>query len=753
MNRTYVCLLSLFFALAGCQVTHTDHPSAQPGTAVNGAGVATAPEHELTRHDQAIADQIGLDPSELARLQSIPLFEFEERDLNTYLPFVRVRLPDLRDRVIHLARRNIGQPYKLYLLGEFPFELHDPLPLHNLAKSDCVVFVEHVYAKALSHDWTSFFSLLQRIRYRDGQIGVASRNHYTEADWNPNNAWLVTDLTRAIGGDRVMEFTQRVDRARFLKNRYQVEHEIPVETIHESFIPFEAFEEVLPHLENGDLVNVVNGRQGGYWVGHVGLVAIGEDGTVNFLHSTQPRVVEESFETYITRRTARLAEQEEAGRARLYGFKVLRLEKDPLANLMALDGPDAPRLQAPEGARLSHMKTKSSTPAVTPGIDRLLTDKRHLIKGKRIGLITNPTGLTADGRQNIDALVADPDIDLVALFGPEHGVRGEYFAGDLVADAVDSVTGIPMYSLYGATRRPKPEWLEGLDALVYDIVDTTNRSYTFIYTMAFAMEAARDAGIPFIVADRPAPMGGNLVDGNILDPSKGTSFVGLYPIAYIYGMTPGELARYFNTEFEIGCDLHVAGMKGWRRDMTWGQTGLLWVLPSQHVPRWETSYFLAITGIFGELHTVNEGVGFTLPFEMTGAPWIDRREFAEELNSRGLPGLFFRPHVWIPRYGSRADVKVEGVQLHITDYSKVRPVEASMHIMEVLRKLYPEHKPLGDDDDERSQGRIRMFNRVMGTDTVRLDLLAGKSAEEIIASWQPEVEEFMEKRARYLIYK
>ena len=393
------------------------------------------------------------------------------------------------------------------------------------------------------------------------------------------------------------------------------------------------------------------------------------------------------------------------------------------------------------------------TPTVVPGIDVLLTEKRDLVRGKKIGLISNPTGITADGRQNIDALFADPEIELVALFGPEHGVRGDFYAGDKVGSDTDSVTGLPVHSLYGATRRPKAEWLEGLDAIVYDILDTGNRSYTYIYSMAYAMEAARDAGIPFIVCDRPNPMGGNLVDGNILDTAKGTSFVGLYPIAYLYGMTPGELARYFNQEFNIHCDLQIVPMKNWSRDMTFDETGLLWVLPSQHVPRWESAFHLAITGTFGELHNMNEGVGFTLPFEMIGAPWIDRQEFADTLNARNLPGLHFRPHVWVPRYGTHNGEKVQGVQVHLIDHAQVRPLSTSVTIMEVLQTLYPEHHPLGNSETKADQGRISMFNKVMGTDQLRADLLAGKTAPEIIASWQPEIDAFLLKRAKYLIYK
>lgn len=769
MTRLLVLSL-LAAALTGCQAPHqmpAPHPApvpplagASPISTETGRAApqrpeapADAPAAHLADRDREIAEQLGLDPQELARLIATPLYEFEETDLNIYLPYLHELLPELRDRIVHLGRKNIGQSYELYLLGEFPFETHDPLPLYNLQKSDCVVFSEHVYAMALTKDWPSFFTLLQRIRYANGQIGVATRNHYTEGDWNPNNSWLVHDITRELGGDAVIPYDQRVDRAKFLKNRYQIERDIPVQNLRDHFIPFERIEEVKPHLRDGDFVNIVNGRNGGYWVGHVGLVSIADDGTVNFLHSAQPRVREEPMDEYIRRRSAEIAERDAAGQARFFGFKFLRLQENPLANLRTLDGPEAPRIQAPSESRLSQlMNNPGNTPAVLPGIDILLNEQRDPIRGKRIGLITNPTGITAAGRQNIDALHEDPEIELAALFGPEHGVRGEFYGGDKVASEVDPVTGIQVYSLYGATRRPKPEWLEGLDALVYDIVDTTNRSYTFVYTMAYAMEAARDAGIPFIVLDRPAPMGGDLVDGNILDVSKGTSFVGLYPIAYLYGMTPGELARYFNRECGIGCDLQVVEMRGWRRSMTFNETGLLWVLPSQHVPRWETSYYLAITGTFGELHRMNEGVGFTLPFEMVGAPWIDRQEFAEELNGRDLPGLFFRPHTWIPRYGTYKGEKVDGVQVHISDYSKVRPVSASIHIMEALQKLYPEQNPLGDPEDEQSRGRIRMFNQVMGTDQVRADLLAGRSAEEIIESWQPDVEEFMETRAQYLIY-
>ncbi len=738
MSKLPLIFLASLLAVSGC----ANSPSASTADPVPAAGSPSQPAGEpaakpppLDANAEQIADRLGLDKAQLASLIATPLYQFSEDDVHLYLQYLHEAVPDPRDRVVHLARKNIGQPYELYLLGEFPFETYDDQPLYDLTKSDCVVFAEHTYAMALGEDWPAFFRLLQRIRYSDGEIGVATRNHYTEADWNPGNAWLVKDITREIGGEHALPFTQRVDRARFLKNRYQIDRDIPVEVIQEVYLPFEQVDLARPHLRDGDMFNIVTGRGDGRWVSHVGLVAIGENGAVNLIHSASPRVREESIDDFVRRNTARIAERDANGQSRFYGFKFLRLRSNPLANLAAVDS------------------RGQTGPAVTPGIDVLLTSRRDLVDGKRIGLVTNPTGILADGRQNIDALHADPEIELAALFGPEHGVRGHYYAGDKVSAETDPATGVPVHSLYGATRKPKPEWLADLDVLVYDILDTGNRSYTFIYTMAYAMEAARDAGIPFVVCDRPNPLGGNLVDGNILDESQGTSFVGLYPIAYLYGMTPGELARYFNTEFGIGADLYVVEMEGWRRDMTFGDTGLPWVLPSQHVPRWETAWHLAITGTIGELHTINEGVGFTLPFEMAGAPWIDRDELAAELNSRGLPGLFFRPHTWVPRYGTHSGQTVQGVQIHITDAVAVRPVSAGIHLMHALQNQYPDQLPLGDETDEKSSGRISMFNKVMGTNAVRLDLLAGKSAEEIIASWQPAVDEFMAKRAKYLLYR
>jgi hypothetical protein len=287
---------------------------------------------------------------EMAALRSKPLYEFSPREVDAYLKHLHATEPSLRNRIVHLARKNINQPYELYLLGEAPFEQIDAQPIYCLDKSDCVVFAEHTLAMALSDSWPSFMSMLQRIRYKDGRIGVVTRNHYTEADWNRNNTWLARDVTDEIGGESVVSFTQKVDRAKFLKGRYEIEEPISIETIEESFIPYERIESVKSRLRDGDIVNFVTGRDGGYWVGHVGLVARGSDGTVNLIHSAKPNVREEPVEAYIERFTRDAAEKDAAKKARFRGFKFLRLADDPIANLRVVDGAAAPRVTTPPGS-------------------------------------------------------------------------------------------------------------------------------------------------------------------------------------------------------------------------------------------------------------------------------------------------------------------------------------------------------------------------------------------------------------------
>jgi hypothetical protein len=289
-----------------------------------------------------------------------PLYQFTEAEVGAYLGPLQAREPDLRKRILHLARKNIGQPYELYLLGEMPFETHDPQPLYCLGKSDCLVFAEHIYAMALGRDWSSFMRLLQRIRYRDGRIGVATRNHYTEADWNPSNRWLVREITGELAAGTAVKFRQRIDRSKFLEGRYKLKTSFPIEEHADAYLPYAEIARAAPHLRDGDFVNVVRGIVkpgvavndtfgGSAWVGHVGLVAHGPDGTLHIIHSAEPAVREETMAQFIARETAQNAERDQAGKARLLGFKFLCLEDDPLARLRELDGADAPRVTLLDG--------------------------------------------------------------------------------------------------------------------------------------------------------------------------------------------------------------------------------------------------------------------------------------------------------------------------------------------------------------------------------------------------------------------
>jgi uncharacterized protein YbbC (DUF1343 family) len=409
-----------------------------------------------------------------------------------------------------------------------------------------------------------------------------------------------------------------------------------------------------------------------------------------------------------------------------------------------------PLLTAAMMAGCSMLSAQSREPAVKPGIEVLLSEELQLdlLRGKRVGLITNPTGVDHDLVSTIDLLNEHPEIELVALFGPEHGVRGDAYAGEHVEDVTDPKTGVPVHSMYGDTRRPREEWLEGIDVLVSDIQDVGSRSYTYIYTMAYGMEAAAAAGIPFVVLDRPNPSGAHIVDGNILDPEFYSGFVGMYPIPYQYGMTPGEVAQMFNEEFnEAKCELHVVPMRGYRRDMFQDDTGLPFVPASTHIPRADVAIYYNLTGIIGEIRHVSIGVGYTLPFETIAAPWMDRDLLCDTLRAENIPGLNFRPTSYRPRYGAWADEMCHGVQIFITDRDALRPVTAQVKIMEVLQRLFPDDSPFTDEHAQRW-----LFDEVMGTPDVREAILAGQTAEEITAAWQPAVEEFMVMRSQYLIY-
>jgi uncharacterized protein YbbC (DUF1343 family) len=391
-------------------------------------------------------------------------------------------------------------------------------------------------------------------------------------------------------------------------------------------------------------------------------------------------------------------------------------------------------------------------PVVRTGIDVLVENNFSILKGKRVGLITNPTGVTTGLVSAVDVFAHSDQMTLVALFGPEHGVRGDASAGSRIDSYIDSATGIPVYSLYGKTTKPTAEMLKGIDVLVYDIQDIGVRSYTYINTMAKAMAAAAEHGIEFVILDRPNPLTGNTIEGNVLD-TKFKSFVGMFPIPYVYGMTCGELATMLNNEGWLEgrrkCKLTVVTMQGWKRSMWWEDTGLQWVPTSPHIPNAATALFCAATGIIGELDGLSVGVGYTLPFQLVGATWIDAAQLAQELNGKNIPGVYFRPIIYTPFYGAMQGKQVNGVQIYLLDRSEVNLVSLQLYIVQMINELYPARDVFVHSDSSR----IKMFDNVMGTDAVRIALEKKVPAAVIIADWKKEVDAFVPLRNKYLLYE
>ncbi|HXX63546.1 MAG TPA: DUF1343 domain-containing protein [Bacteroidota bacterium] len=386
---------------------------------------------------------------------------------------------------------------------------------------------------------------------------------------------------------------------------------------------------------------------------------------------------------------------------------------------------------------------------VRSGIEVLREENFAPLRGKRVGLITNPTGVDRKLQSTIDILRSAPGVTLVAVFGPEHGVSGTHGPG--VSVESDTSRGLPVYSLYGKTRKPTPEMLKGIDLLVYDIQDIGCRSYTFISTMGLAMEAARDAGIGFVVLDRPDPLGGERVEGNIIE--KGfESFVGAYPIPYLYGLTCGELARFINGEGLLQgggrCSLEVIAMKGWRRSMKFQDTGLPWVPPSPHIPEIATACHYPSTGILGELGVLSEGVGYTIPFKVLAAEWIDPEAMAGKMNGLNIDGVRFRPIRFAPFYGTKKDKDLGGVQIYISDSTKASLMSIQFRFLEAQSELYPEKNPFAMADSSR----LRMFDKVAGTDKVRLLFAKRMKYEDLRPLLERDVAPFRARAAKYLLY-
>ena len=377
------------------------------------------------------------------------------------------------------------------------------------------------------------------------------------------------------------------------------------------------------------------------------------------------------------------------------------------------------------------------------GIEVLLDQRIDLLRGKRVGLVTNATGLDSQLRSDVDRFAARKDFTLVALFGPEHGVRGDVQAGDKVASSRDTVTGLPVHSLYGEHREPTPAMLAGIDVLVFDIQDIGTRFYTYPYTLAGVMRAAKRAGIPVIVADRPDPLGGALIEGPVLEPAL-ASFVGLFPIPLRHGMTLGELATLFNSEFGIGAELHVVAMQGWARGDEPLRGALPWVPPSPNMPTPDTALVYPGMGLL-EGTNVSEGRGTTRPFETIGAPWIDAPALAVRLNALALPGVRFRPTWFTPTFSKHAGQVCGGVQLHVTDRTAFRPVRTGIAVLKALHDQHPK-------DFAFLPGEPPFFDRLVGVPWLREAIARGDTLDAIEARWQPPLADFSRVRQRYLLY-
>lgn len=390
-------------------------------------------------------------------------------------------------------------------------------------------------------------------------------------------------------------------------------------------------------------------------------------------------------------------------------------------------------------------------PKVKPGIEVLRENNFDILKGKRVGLITNPTGVDNDLRSTIDILHESPEVNLVALFAPEHGVRGDIPAGQKVTASTDKATGVKVYSLYGATRKPTPEMLKDIDVLVYDIQDNGCRSYTFISTMGLAMEQCARLGKEFVVLDRPDPLGGNKTEGPVTEPDC-ISFVSQYPIPYIYGLTPGELARLLYEEKMLSTDkplkLTVVPMKGWNRDMLFSDTGMPWVLPSPHIPSAETAVYYPATGIAGELDYLNIGVGYTIPFRTFAASWINGRDLADNLNSLQLPGVMFRPISYKPYYGFGKATDLNGVEVYVTDFDKAELTLVQFYVMQELARMYPAHKASAG----ASPARFGMFDKVCGSKAVRTGFFKRHRVEDIDRLWHKDLPAFEKTKKEYHLY-
>lgn len=406
-------------------------------------------------------------------------------------------------------------------------------------------------------------------------------------------------------------------------------------------------------------------------------------------------------------------------------------------------------------------------PVVKLGNEIFLETFPSFLEGKRVGLVTNPTGINSKFESTIEIFAKNPKIKLVALYGPEHGVRGNAQAGEYVPFYIDDKYGVPVFSLYGQSMRPSPSMLKnideimrnfdtkrdgktveegmirGIDVMVFDIQDVGTRIYTYIATMAYCMEACAEAGVKFVVLDRPNPINGISIEGPILKYPEFSSFVGVYPIPVRHGMTVGELAKLFNKKFmRKKVDLMVIPMKGWKRKMWFDETGLPWVIPSPNMPTLDTA--IVYPGqVFLEGTNISEGRGTTKPFELFGAPWIDGYELTKRLNSLNLPGVRFREAWFTPIFSKYSGELCGGSQIHIIERDKFKPFETTLHIIKTILEIYPEKLKFNEE----------YFDRIMGNSEIRKMLLKGDGIEKIVKFYEEDIKKFYEMRKEFLIYK
>ena len=391
-----------------------------------------------------------------------------------------------------------------------------------------------------------------------------------------------------------------------------------------------------------------------------------------------------------------------------------------------------------------------SRPHVVLGLERLLSDRLDLLRGARVGLVCNQATVDHGLRHAADLLHAHPDVRLTTLFGPQHGIRGDVQDNMIeTAHGVDGQTGLPVCSLYSETREPTERMLQDVDVIVVDLQDVGCRIYTFVYTMANCMRAARALGKRVIVCDRPNPINGNDVEGNLLDPAF-ASFVGLYPIPTRHGLTAGELARLFNEAFGIRCDLEVVAMVGWERAMWMDDSDAPWVMPSPNMPTLDTATVFPGT-VHLEGTQMSEGRGTTRPFELVGAPYIDPEDYGRKLNALGLPGVYFRPTVFQPTFQKHAGKGCGGVQIHVLDRESFASVTAGLAVVKVAYDMYTDEFRWKEPPYEYVLDK-NPFDVIAGTSALRQAFEGGTSLDDVERSWVAGRDAFRRQREPHLLY-